>query len=115
MHFNAYILDWTMNEYDLLKMELKAEGFEIQPQPNSSDIRVSIPLGRVAEASILIQKHLNAPQNYVDVQFPNEKQTILIFRERLFVITDEVENAQARVWALAQGLPPEQADWAESF
>jgi hypothetical protein len=63
----------------------------------------------------LCQQHLNAPFNYVDLQFPAEKQTVIVFRGKTFVITSLEENAQAVQWALAQGLPEAQADWATSF
>ncbi len=115
MDFNAYLLDWTINDFPLLQQELTAANFAFQPEIGTGHIRAAVPFERVEEAAALIQKHLNAPQNYVDIQFPALKKTVIVFQRRVFTISSPQENDEAREWALAQGLPPEQADWLTSF
>lgn len=115
MDSNAYVLDWTMDEYDSLKQELSSAGFDFRPEGETNDLRVTIPFERIGEAAAIIRPHLNAPCNYVDVQFQRERRTVIIFRDKVFTIASKAENAAVVAWALAQGLPPEQADWATSF
>ena len=115
MDSNAYVLDWTMDDYDLLKQELSRAGFSYHPDEDTNDIRVTIPFERVQEAAAILQPHLDAPCNYVDVQYPVERRTVIIFREKVFTIASKAENDVAVAWALGQGLPREQADWGVSF
>ncbi len=115
MDANAYVLDWTMDNYDLLKQELSRAGFSYRPEGDTNDIRITIPFERVGEAAAILQSHLNAPYNYVDVQFPDERRTVIIFREKVFTIASQAENDTVVAWALARGLPREQADWGVSF
>jgi hypothetical protein len=115
MDFNAYLLDWTMNDYTLLQQELTDAGFGFEREASSENIRVAVPVERLDDAARLIQRHLNAPYNYVDIQYPGSKLTVIIFLARRFTITSVDENEDAKRWAIAQGLPPEQADWATSF
>jgi len=113
MQFNAYILNWTMNDYPALKAVLAASGIAVQP--DDDDIRLAVPFERLHEISLLLQAHLNAPYNYVDIQFPDLRTTVIVFQQRIFTIRSAAENAEAQHWAIAQGLPPEQADWGTSY
>jgi hypothetical protein len=113
MPLNAYVLSWTMNDYAALKAALHASG--IATQPDAEDIRLSVPFERLHEVGGLLQSHLNAPYNYVDIQFPDLKTTVIVFQQRIFTIRSAAENAEAQHWAIAQGLPPEQADWGTSY
>lgn len=115
MSFNAFVLDWTMDDYSLLKQKLAAAGFQSQKVEDAEHIRVVVPFGRVDEFAALCQAHLNAPFNYIDVQFPAYKQTVIIFAQTVFLIDNLAENERVRQWAIALGLPPEQADWPTSF
>jgi hypothetical protein len=110
---NAYVLAWTMNDYDTLKAELAEAGFVCTS--DGDDLRVSVPFARVSEAAALFQKHLNAPYNYVDLQYPASKTTVVVFQQRVYLIRSAEENRTAQAWAMAQGLPAEQADWGTSF
>lgn len=113
MQTNAFILDWTMDEYSRLKQELAEAGFEFVPE--GEHIRVSVPFARVDQFAAITRPYLNAPYNYIDVQFPAEKKTMIIFREQVFVIEDDEQNERVKTWALNQGLPPHQADWPTSY
>ncbi|HEX2909141.1 MAG TPA: hypothetical protein VHO69_19865 [Phototrophicaceae bacterium] len=116
MKTNAYILDWTLTDYAEVKQALIdiAFWFELERE-DSKHLRVAVPYPRVDEFAALVRRYLNAPCNYVDVQYPDRQCTVLIFKAKKFVITSAEENEQAKIWALAQGLPPEQADWPMSF
>lgn len=113
MQFNAYVLNWTMDDYPALKAVLAASG--IAAQPDGEDIRLAVPFDRLQEIGGLLQAHLTVPYNYVDIQFPELKTTIIVFQKRIFIIRSASENAEAQQWAIAQGLPPEQADWGTSY
>lgn len=113
MAANAYVLEWTMNNYDDLKTGLVRLGLSCEADGN--DLRVQVPYARVADAARLFQQHLNAPYNYVDLQYPAARMTVIVFQERVFLIRNAEENRSAQDWAIAQGLPPEQADWGTSF
>jgi hypothetical protein len=114
-HYNAYILDWTMNNYDHLKSELADFGFSFVNETGTEHIRAAVPFERFTAFARLCQQHLNTPFNYVDIQFPDEKTTVIVFQKAIFVITDAHENEKVKQWAIDLGLPPEQADWATSF
>lgn len=113
MPFNAYVLAWTMNDYPAFKAALCDSG--IATLPDAEDIRLAVPFERLHEISRLLQSHLNAPFNYVDIQFPELKTTVIVFQQQIFTIRTAAENAEAQRWAIAQGLPPEQADWGTSY
>ena len=115
MAFNAFILDWTMDDYDGLKAELSTAGFGFAQETGTGHIRVAVPFARAGVFAETCQKHLNAPFNYVDVQFPEEGTTVIIFQAAAHFITSQEENDRVKAWALAMGLPPEQADWATSY
>lgn len=115
MPYNAYILDWTMNDYDGLKQKLKEAGFPFRKERGKEHIRAAVPFDRVEEFFRLTKSHLNTPYNYVDIQFPSEKKTALVFSERLIMVSNSQENEAAQRWAIARGLPPEQADWKTSY
>lgn len=112
---NAYILSWTMNDYAGLKEELRKAGFEFQKEDADEDIRAKVSFDRIDEFSALIKKHLNAPYNYVDIQFPEEKVTVIVFRDKTFFIHNQEECDAARTWAISIGLPEKQADWSIVF
>ena len=86
MNLNAYILDWTMNEYNHLLAQLKEQNFSFQKEDNEEHIRVDVPFSRIDEFTKSIQGHLNAPFNYVDIQYPNERKTVVIFQNKKFII-----------------------------
>jgi hypothetical protein len=113
--FNAYILDWTMDGFARLKQELAAASFPFVEEDGSGNIRVAVPFQRMQEFAALCQKRLNAPFNYVDIQYPGERQTVIVFRANTFIITSHDENERVRQWAIGLGLPPEQSDWRTSF
>ena len=115
MTHNAYVLDWTMDDYGGLKAALSEAGFAFDREAPEEHIRVTVPFARVEAFARLCQPHLNAPFNYIDVQYPDEGKTVIIFREALFNIADAEENRRVQQWAIAQGLPPAQADWGVSF
>ena len=115
MDTNAFILDWTMDDYGGLLQALIEARFSYRKETGTEHVRVEVPHGRVTEYASLCQSHLNAPFNYVDVQFPAERQTVIVFRQKVFINANMEENAQAVQWALAQGLPEAQADWPTSF
>ncbi|MSR85717.1 hypothetical protein EXS71_04790 [Candidatus Uhrbacteria bacterium] len=108
---NAYILERTMNDYAELKQALEQGGFTYQKEEADEDVTVTVPADQVGEFATVVQKHLNAPYNYVDVKFPNEKTTAIIFADRIYRINNPVIDEEAKVWAISIGLPKEQADW----
>ena len=112
---NAYILDWTMNEYDRLLAQLKEQGFAFQKEEGKEHVRVDVPFFRWEEFADLIQQHLNAPYNYVDISYPKENKLMIIFGAKKFVISSKEENEAAKKWAINQGLPTAQADWSHWF
>ncbi len=115
MNTNAYILERTMNDCQCLLSALEQQKYVVSPEPGSLDVRVAVDRSRVKDFSFLAQRHLNEPYNYIDVQFPERKETILIFKERLFVIQDAEGDARARDWAIAQGLPVAESGWSRSW
>jgi len=115
MSFNAYILDWSMDNYAQLRQELAKANFTFEQEEKSEHIRVAVPFRSVNEFASLCQAHLNSPFNYVDIQYPNEKKTIIIFKQETFVISSREENERVKAWAIRMGLPAAQADWATSF
>ena len=112
---NAYILDWTMNEYDRLLARLEDEGFIFQKEGDKENVRGAVPFSLVDNFTSLVQGHLNAPYNYVDIQYPDEKKTVVVFQNKKFVIENDEQNEMARKFAINLGLPTAQADWAVSF
>ncbi len=115
MNSNAFVLDWTMDDYELLKQELGGAGFNFKPESGKEHMRITIPFARVQDAAAILQPHLNTPGNYVDAQFPDEKCTVIIFRDKVFTVRTKAENDKVVGWAIARGLLPEQADWPLSF
>lgn len=113
--FNAFIVAWTMNEYAALCAALRAAGFRVEQADGTDHIRLVVPFEQITAFAALCQRHLNAPVNYVDVQYPDRRTTVIIFRERVVHVTEQAQNDALRAWAIARGLPPEQADWATSF
>jgi hypothetical protein len=114
MDFNAYIVGWTMNDYDGLKQALVDHGFAFE-LADGDNIRIKVPYEGVEDFGTLCRSHFNAPPNYVDVQFPALKRTVLIFASETFVVSDDDINKRVKQWAIALGLPTEQADWATSY
>jgi hypothetical protein len=115
MKSSAYILDWTMNDYPLLLDQLKDHDFEFEKEKNKEHVNVIVPLSQIDEFSKIIQNHLNAPFNYVDIQYPAEKKTVLIFQNKKFIIENKEQNDQVIKWAIDHGLPEKQAQWGTSF
>jgi hypothetical protein len=113
MTFNAFVVNWTIEGFVELQQELSGAGFVVGPE--REHIRIVVPSARVEEFAAICQRRLNVPQNYIDIQYPDERKTVLIFRDRIFTITSTAQNEQVKQWAMALGLPPEQADWATSF
>lgn len=111
---NAYILSRTMDEYPRLLASLKDNGFLFVPD-TKGNIRIDVPFSLLEDFAFLVQPHLNAPYNYVDIQYREEKKTVLIFKDKRFTIENSEQNRVAREWAIDQWLPPEQADWPISF
>ena len=115
MIYNAYVLDWTMNNYEVLKQKLKESKFDFIKEKGKQHIRVDVPFSRTKEFFSLAKLYLNTPYNYIDIQFPKEKKTILVFSEKLIKLCNQQENEAAKRWAIKKGLPPKQADWATSY
>jgi hypothetical protein len=115
MVFNAFIVDWTMDDYPGLKQKLAGSGFEFASRGDSEHIDVSVPFDQLEAFTALCQTHLNAPVNYIDIQYADRKTTVVIFPQEVFIIVDKVENERVKTWAIGLGLPPEQAEWATSF
>ena len=86
MQTNAYILDWTMNDYDSLKKELGDQDFSFTEEQDTNHIRALVPFDRVDAFALIIQSHLNNQFNYVDVQLQDEKTTVIIYMEKVFFI-----------------------------
>ena len=112
---NAYILDWAMDGYGQLKMDLNEGQFQYEEESGTNHIRVSVSLDKLKNFVSIVQKHLSAPCNYVDIQFPDEGITVIIFSQKIFKITNSEQNNQAKQWAIGQGLPVEQANWGISY
>ena len=112
---NAYILDWTMNDYKVLKKKLDDQEFVSENETGTKHIRVSVPFDQIDTFASIVQQHLNAPCNYVDVQFQDKKTTVVIFIEKVFFIKDADKNNEVKKWAIEKGLPPKQADWNPLF
>jgi hypothetical protein len=115
MDFNAYILDWTMNNYAQLKEKLTDSNFAYVEEGESEHIRVAVPFERIEMFALLCQTHINSPDSYVDIQYPKERKTVVIFQQEIFVISSKEENDKVKKWAIDLGLPPEQAEWATSY
>jgi hypothetical protein len=115
MNLNAYILDWTMDEYEQLLTQLERLGFFFQKDHDSNHVRVNVPFSKVNDFADLVQAHLNAPFNYVDIQFPQEKKTVVIFQGKHFTIENDQQNEEVINWAINLGLPTEQAKWGKSY
>ncbi len=113
--FNAFIVDWTMDSYADLKVALTAAGIVFERADDTDHIRLAVPYARVEEFAALVQAHLNAAVNYVDVQYPDRKTTVIIFRDAVHTLTDHAASERLRAWVIERGLPPEQADWVTSF
>ena len=104
-----------MDDYERLKQELSGAGFNFKPESGKDHMRITIPFARIQEAATILQPHLNTRCNYVDVQFPDEKRTVIIFRDKVFTVTTNAENDKVVAWAVARGLVAQQADWPTSF
>ena len=115
MKYNAYILDWTMNNYTVFKQKLQDAHFNFIAKKNNPHLRVEVSFARVQDFFSIVRMHLNTSYNYIDIQFPSEKITVLIFSERVIFISNEPENEAARKWAISKGLPIKQADWSTSY
>lgn len=114
MESNSYILSWTMNEYDRLLVNLAKASFAFLKEKGKDHVRIAVPFSRWEEFADLVQPHLNAPYNYVDITYPEDK-LIIIFGVKRFVITNKEENEAAKKWAIDLGLPTKQADWTHWF
>ncbi len=112
---NAYILDWTMDDYDGLKNELKEAGFDFEKESDKEHIKVDVDLERVDVFAGIVRRHLNEPFNYVDIKFPRHRLVVVVFRERIYKIDNPGIDKEAREWAISIGLPEEQADWATFY
>jgi len=55
MSFNAYILDWSMDNYAQLRQKLAKANFTFKQEEKSEHIRVAVPLRRVNEFASLCQ------------------------------------------------------------
>lgn len=115
MKTNAYVLEWTMNDYQRLLAELQEAQFVYIKESDSEHVRVAVPFSRMEEFADIVQPHLNAPFNYVDVKYPKENVIYAVFGVRRIKITNKAENEAAKKWAIDLGLPPEQADWSHWF
>lgn len=115
MKTNAYILKWTMNDYEGLLARLETGGYEFLLGEDKDDVRVYVPFSRFEEFTKMVQEHLNKPFNYVDISYPEEKKFILAFGAKTFIITTQKELEEAKKWAIDLGLPPAQADVNPDF
>ena len=116
MKNNAYILDWTMDDYEGLKTKLTDDGFSFEnDEGGKNHIRVTVPYDRIDDFTVICQQHLNKEVNYVDAQFPEEKKTAVIFQNERFIIENEEQDKKVKTWAIDKGLPAQQADWGTSF
>lgn len=115
MEYNAFIVDWTMHGFPSLKQKLERMGFAYQKADDSECITAAVPYDRWLEFAGLCQIHLNSETNYVDLQYREQKTTILIFQEEIIEVHNDEENQRAKSWAISAGLPPEQAEWAVSY
>ncbi len=115
MNFNAYILDWSMDDYAQLRQKLAKANLAFEQEQQSEHIRVAVPFSRAHEFASLCRAHLNSPFNYVDVQYPNEKKTVIVFKQETFIVSSSEDNERVKAWAIRMGLPTAQVDWATSF
>lgn len=104
-----------MNEYDHLLAQLKEHGFVFQKEEGKEHVRADVPFFRWEEFANIVQPHLNAPYNYVDIKYPEENKLIIIFGAKRFLITNKKENEATKKWAIKLGLPMAQADWSHWF
>lgn len=112
---NAYVLGWAMNDYEKLLINLKEAEFYFEKEANSEHARVAVPFSRKEEFADIVQPHINAPFNYVDVKYLEENLIYAIFGAKRITITNLEENEAAKKWAIDLGLPPKQADWSHWF
>lgn len=111
--YNAYVLERTINNYGELKQKLKEADFDFIKDRNN--VRVKVYFDKVEKFYNLVRTYLNTSYNYIDLQFPKEKKTLLVFSDRLFYIANAKENEEAKKWAFSIGLPKEEADWPTSY
>ena len=106
-----------MSDYEEFKKELfDSEFFYMKDEKTQKDhIGVNVDHKRINLFSEICQKYLNNEFNYVDVQFPVQGETVIIFREKVFFVKNNAENEIVKSWAIHKGLPAEQADWGKSF
>ena len=114
MLFNAYILQRTITDWDDLLEKLRDGKFEFN-KDGDGDIRVVVPLSRYEEFAKIVQAQLNAPYNYVDIGYPEEKVLVVVFEARVFVVKNKVELEEVKKWAIGMGLPPKEADMKPAF
>lgn len=112
---NAYILERTMNEYEELKDGLLQAGFEIEKEKDDEDIMVTVEHNRIKDFAHVVQKHLNEPFNYIDIKFPEQKLSVIVFKDRVYRIDNAKQNVEAKQWAVSIGLPENEADWPIFF
>jgi len=115
MQNNAYILERTMNRYKLLKFELLQAGFNVKKEKEDEDIMVTVTKDRLDSFVSIVRKYLDEPFNYVDIKFPDDKLTIIAFRERTWEIDSSVIDEDAKKWAISIGLPTREATWATFY
>ena len=89
-----------MNEYELLLAELKQASLILPKKRIGEDVRAYVPFARKEEFANIIQPHLSAPFNYVDVKHPEENQIYAIFGTKRIIITSKAENDAAKKWAM---------------
>ncbi|MCB9808821.1 hypothetical protein H6776_00280 [Candidatus Nomurabacteria bacterium] len=111
----AYILDWTVNDYSSLLEILTEQAIDFDIEQGTRNLIVNIPFTQLDLFSRIIQQQLNSPVNYVDIQYPEMKLTVIIFKSEVFKIKTEEQNKEIKKWAINNGLPVQQADWGVSF
>ncbi len=111
--YNAYILERTIKNFEELEKKLKEAGFNFIKK--NDNIKVNVSFDQIENFYNLAKNYLNSPYNYIDIQFPKEKKTVLVFSGRLIYMANKEENETVREWAISKGLPKKEADWATSY
>ncbi len=96
-----------------LETDLKNKGFSTQV--SEEKMAVEVQYSDVEIFGEIIKRYLNAPYNYANVKFPNEKLNVVIFPEKDFIINNEETDKNAKEWALSTGLPKPETDWTTFY
>lgn len=110
---NTKILLRTLTNQNELQNNLKTNNFNFQLE--EENLRVEVPYADVKVFEGIIQKYLNAPYNYANVKFPDKKLNIIVFPNKIFLVSDKQTDSAAKEWALAIGLSKPETEWTTFY